>query len=746
MKRTLIILATLLSLAHPAAAQVWSPLGPAPISNASDTGRLSAIACHPTDASRYFVAGADGGVWRTTDGGASWSPLTDHLPTTAIGALALDPANPETIYAGTGEANFANHSRYGLGLYKSTDGGDTWSHLAQTTFAGRCFSRIIVHPTNPARLFAAVTTAGGFPALAAAKNHPSATGPVGVFRSTDGGNTWSHLVSGLPALSATDLLLDPATNTLFAAIGHIFGDPANGIYKGTINGNNISWTRLTTGLPTTGLGRISLAQSPSSPTRLYALITRAADASGGGASTLGLYRSDNAGDSWTLVNGTNIQATYGWYLSTLIVHPTLPDTLFCGGLSLVRSTNGGSTFTTVTPPHVDMHALAWDASGRLLSANDGGLHRSTNLGNNWTALNAGLATVQFYAGLSTHPTDDARILGGTQDNGTNLRSSESLIWTRILGGDGGWTQWDQSNPLILFSEFQGTGNIYRSTNGGASYTLSNTGIITTDRNCFLPPFLITPNDPSTLLYATDRIYRSTTGGTSWSPISPSLTPGAIRSLAISPADPLTVYAATNDSRILTSTDGGTSFSLSLTDSLGWPRSTRELTPHPTSPTTAYLAGATFSAPHIRRTTDRGLSWQTLDGTLPNIPVNVIAVDARCSPHTLFAGTDSGLLHSRDNGLTWSPFGAGLPNACIIDLLLQPERNRLIAATQGRGTWVVPLHHCPGDADCDQDTDSDDITRFFSAWDNADPAADTDADGDTDSDDIVAFFTSWDSGC
>jgi hypothetical protein len=175
-------------------------------------------------------------------------------------------------------------------------------------------------------------------------------------------------------------------------------------------------------------------------------------AAGGGASTLGAYRSDDRGQSWTNLGIGNIQATYGWYLSVVGVHPQEPDTVFMGGLTLERSTNAGASWSNVTPPHVDLHALAWDAAGRLVAGDDGGVHRTSSLGNSWSALNQGLGLVQFYAGLSSDPTDDERFFGGTQDNGSNRRSSDSLVWTQVFGGDGGWTQIDPSNPARVFVE------------------------------------------------------------------------------------------------------------------------------------------------------------------------------------------------------------------------------------------------------------------------------------------------------
>jgi len=726
----------------------WSELGPAPISNAGDTGRVSAIVCHPTNPDLYYAGGADGGVWRTTTGRVLWEPLTDHMPTTAIGALAMDPTNPAIIYAGTGEANFANHSRYGLGIYKSVDRGDTWLQLAESTFAGRCFSKISIDPSNPSRLFAAVTIAGGFPSLAAAKGHPQAAGPVGVFRSLDAGVSWTHLTTGIPALSATDLVLDPSTNTVLVAIGHIFGNAGNGVYRATIGNGVMNFTRLASGFPTADVGRIALAIAPNSPSRVYALIARPSDASGGGASTLGLFRSDNSGAGWVLANAATTHATYGWYLNTVSVPPSDPNAVIYGGLNLYRSLDAGVVRSTITPPHVDMHAIAWDAAGRLVVGDDGGVHRSGNLGASWTALNGGLGTVQFYAGVSTHSTNNLRFFGGTQDNGTNLRSTDTLTWTRLVGGDGGWTQWDQTNPLRFFAESQGTGNIVRTINGGGTFTSAGVGIVASDRNCFLPPYLIDPTNPARMLYATHRIYQSLDGADTWTPISADLTlgTGAIRSVAMSEADPLTVYAATNEGRVLVSTDGGFTFVQRLADAPGWPRVTRELSTDPHRPGTAYLAGARFGTPQVRRTLDFGVTWQTLDGDLPDRPVNVVVADTRCTPPTLFAGTDSGLYHSRNGGLTWMRFGAGLPNACIIDLIIEPHHQRVVAATQGRGMWSIPLVFCTGDRDCDQDTDSDDISIFFTAWDQGSLTSDADNDGDTDSDDIITFLNAWETGC
>ena len=734
-----------LALVAPALAVEWQELGPAPITNGPYTGRVSAIVCSPTDANRYFVAGCDGGVWRTTDGGTTWTPLTDHMPTTAMGALALDPTNQNIIYAGTGEANFANHSRYGLGVFKSIDGGNTWVQLAESTFAGRCFSKIVVNPQDPLTLYASITRAGGFPEMAAAKGHPGATGALGVFRSTDGGVTWTQLAGGLPNLSATDLAMDPSNpSILYAAIGHIFGHTANGIYK-TINGGT-TWTKLGgTGWPSATLGRIALAVAPSQPSRIYTLVVNPATSSGGNASTLGAYRSDNGGTSWTSLPIGSIQSTYGWYLCVVSVQPSNSSTVFMGGLDLYRSTNAGAAWSDVAPPHVDQHAMAWDALGRLVAGHDGGVTRTANLGSSWTSHN-NLGIIQFYAGLSSHPTNAEYFLGGTQDNGSNIRNAPGLGWTQVFGGDGGWTQLDQAAANRLFVEYQGTGNLYLSTNSGGSFNYSGSGISSGDRNCFLPPYLIDPTNSARMLYATHRIYRSTNSGGSWTAISGDLTGGgtaAIRSIAVAPSDPNTVYAATNDGRVQRSTNGGSTFTLVLTGNPGWPRVARELFVHPASPQTVYLASAGFGQPNVRRSIDGGTNWETLDGDLPDVPVDTVAVDVRGKLPVIYAGADDGLYYSINGGVNWSRYGAGLPNACVIDLRLEPARQRLVAATQGRGVWSVPIA-IPGDMNGDGLVDFGDINPFVLALANPEayaqqyPQLDANLSGDMNGDGVLDF--------
>jgi photosystem II stability/assembly factor-like uncharacterized protein len=738
-------------------AGAWRELGPNPILSGPYTGRCSAIVASPTDPNKYWVGGASGGVWRTTDGGLTWTPLTDDMPTNQIGALAIDPADENTIYAGTGEANFANHCLYGLGLYKSSNGGDSWTVLGAEVFSGRTFSRVVVSHEDRTVLYASIMHAGGFPARAAAKGHPQKDGPVGVFRSTDGGATWTHLLNGLPDTAASDVWMDPSdADVLYAAIGDIFAPPENGIFK-SIDGGD-SWVKLGGGLPTTGVGRITLAIAPSDPQRIYTIITNPTDPFGGGASTKGVYRSADGGTTWAFTNAGNFQATYGWFLSTAIVHPTDPNTLFVGGLSLLRTQDGGQSYSGVTPQHVDMHGLAWDASGRLLSANDGGLHRSANLGSSWQALNNSLGTIQFYPGLSVHPDKDQFLLGGTQDNGTNRREDNGT-WTQRLGGDGGYTALTMGIIILMYAESQGTGNLYMSTNGGDSFNSRRTGINSSDRNCFLPPVLFDPTDWHNLYYATHRIYRSTNNGQSWVPISGDLTggsPAAIRALMISPANVATLYCATNDGRFLSSRDGGVNWSLKRTDLSNFPRVTRQIAVDPEDDATAYLGYWRFGADRVRKTTDYGDTWTVLDGNLPDVPVNTIAVHRDGDRRAVFAGTDRDVYVSYDDQPWWSRYGRNQPNSPVLDLIVDPAYDRIVAGTLGRGAWSLDLPTLT-DPDEDGDFDLGDYVLFvqgcfsgpYDAPGFEDPGltcrsrVDYDLDGDVDLDDVRNFTIALD---
>ncbi|MCH7527902.1 MAG: hypothetical protein IID39_10740, partial [Planctomycetes bacterium] len=287
-------------------------------------------------------------------------------------------------------------------------------------------------------------------------------------------------------------------------------------------------------------------------------------------------------------------------------------------------------------------------------------------------------------------------------------------WSHRLGGDGGWTSNHPDAPDRYFAEFQGTRNLYRSTNRGSSFNWVGSGISGGDRNCFLPPHVIDPDNADRILYATHRIYQSTNGGTSWSAISGDLTggsPAAIRSLAIAPSNGQTVYAATNDGRVLVSTNGGSVWDLKLTDIPGWPRVTREIAVDPTDDATAYLAVSWFDTDQILKTTDYGDTWEALDGDLPDVPVNTVAVQRVGGLSNVFVGTDAGVYRTVNGGRHWSEYGTALPHTPVVDLIIDEDDRRLIAGTEGRGAWDIRLPLF-GDEDEDGDVDLFDFGGFL----------------------------------
>lgn len=674
----------------------WTELGPAPIGDTDATGRVAAIAVSSTNQNLYYIGAADGGVWKTTNGGNSWTPLTDHLPTTAIGAVAVDPTNDQIVYAGSGEANFANHSRYGLGIYKTTDGGSNWDVLAADQFSGRCVSRILIDGENTDTLYASLTHAGGVPSFqfstAGAHGHPGALLPLGIWKSEDGARNWTQLLNGIPGdLSVTSMVMDPTDPAiLYAGVSHIFGDARNGVYKSMDNGN--SWQKLGGGFPTADVGHIALAIPRSNRLRIYANVVRNADSTGGNGSTLGLYRSDDGGITWTLKTTQNFHRTYGWYLNTIIVHPTNPDTVFTGGVHLYRSTDGGDSWDDVLgAQHVDFHALCYDAAGRLVSGNDGGVYRSENNGNYWTALNSGLGIIQFYPGISVHPDNPATIYGGSQDNGTLKRTGTNKEdWIMVLGGDGGCTAIHPENTRIVYAEFQRSGNLYRSTSNGSDFTWFSGGIDANDPNSFICPFRFAPGTTD-LYYATDRMYVSSNGDSNFTAISGSLagTGGAaIRGFAIAPSNPRVFYAGTNDGRILVSTNGGGSWNLRRIDVPGWPRMMRQFAVHPEDHLTAYLAVGAFGTDQVLVTQDGGQNWTALDNNLVDIPVHTVCLDPSSPSQIIYLGTDKGVYRSTNGGDTWQVFGDGLPNCKINDMKVDAHNNQLLVATQGRGMWLI----------------------------------------------------------
>lgn len=636
----------------------WTSIGPRPGSdplNGPVSGRVPALAVHPTNPLIVYAGAADGGVWKSTDGGATWVPKTDDLASLATGSIAIAPSDPDRIVWGTGEPYYAGDAYGGAGVFLSTDGGDSWASIGLAS--EKRIPALVIDPANPNTIFAA--TWGG------------------VYRTTDAGASWDRT---LPAGYACDLAVHPANAaTVYAAVGDNNTDA--GVYRSTDGGT--TWSRLAGGLPAPGdINRIRLAVAPSSPSRLYALISSRVPFGG----LLGLYRTTNGGTSWTRLH--NAPATLfggnnqGWYDIAVAVSPTDPALVLIGGVDLYRSANGGNSWTNVSGSvlHPDQHAVAF-GPGVVYAGNDGGVWRSTTGGTSWVNRNTGLAVTQFYA-LGTDRSTPSRIYGGTQDNGTQ-RTEGAVGWTGVLGGDGGMVAVDPFTSNVVLAETQ-FGGIARSTNGGLTFTP-----VFTASGAWVTPLRMDPHTPGVAYTANTRILRSTDGGTTWRPVSDALNGQVnIQWVTVHPTLQGTLYAASAE-RLFRTTDGGASWA-AVHDGLPG-RYIEQAVVDPHHPSTVYVTVSGTGGGHVFRSADRGDTWTDISGDLPDIPANAVSAHPGL-PGTLYLGTDLGLFVTTDGGSAWRK-ETGLPNAAVVDLALTSD-GHLLAATHGRSAFRAPIVEGP----------------------------------------------------
>jgi len=701
------------------------------IGGASQTasGRVTGIASDPTDVNTFYVAAAGGGVWKTTNGGTSYVPLTDFLGDTAMGSIAVAPSDHNTVYAGTGEASFSGDSKYGIGLLKSTNGGATWSVIPGpgNAFYQHSISKIVVDPTTASTVYLTITYAvNGF------------KGNSGVWKSTDGGLNWTNTTAaaGLDSSNPyTDLVINPADpQTLYASVGYIFGAGTNGVYKTTDCG--ATWAALGGGLPTARVGRISLALAASAPQTLYASIAQivgSVDNNPADGSLLGLYKTTDGGATWVKTAAPDYLGFQGWYDNAIVVSPTNANMVFAGGVvnysalvyedlrALVGSLDGGVTFHDYSVgahylgPHTDLHALTFTADGgELLDGNDGGVWRLENpsvvpihqddvgtadLGNlQWTDLNTNLDTTQF-VGIALHPTDRQTAYGGSQDNGTE-KTTGALPWTTIRDGDGGFTRVDQSNPQTVYHEYYGI-SLERSDDGGLTWNGATTGINPNDAHpadgadpsAFYVPYKLDPANQSRVIYATDHVYESLDKGDNFIAIgSPGVNGFNVNAVAttLGVAGPTAtlpgaVYVSANKSLYATSDDGAAWANVTVP---GANADLSDIYVNPLNPADVFVARGKFGGGKVFRSTTGGAAWANITSNLPDEPFNAVLVDKKSG--VLYAGGDDGVYSSANFGASWSKLSASLPTVQVTDLALTNATGILAAGTHGRGMWTLPL--------------------------------------------------------
>ncbi len=627
------------------------------------SGRTNAIAPHPTDPNIIYIGAAGGGVWKTTTGGSAWQALTDNLTSTACGTVTVDPNNPNTIYFGTGELNFSLDSYYGDGIYKSLDGGLSWTKTA-TTAIGNRFSQIAIDPTNSNVVYAA--------------------GSNGVFKSANAGTSWSSTPSGS---NANCVLVDPNnTQTLYTTTG---GYGPNAIKRSTDGG--LSWSTLTNGLPAAGTSRTQLAMAPSNTSVLYASITN-----GSGYGLLGLYRTTDAGATWTLQNSTtNYLGGQGWYDNAVTVHPTNPNFVVVGGLDIYTSSNAGVTLTKRTSwstaassnmSHADIHALVYDGPV-LYCGSDGGMYKSTNDGVSWTDLNATLSTLQ-YQSADYDPTNPMKLYGGSQDNDLETTTDGGLTWIQRTTGDGGYSIVDPVNTNFVYGQYV-NGSLKRSSNSGVNFAEIKPGGST--GGLFYNPYEMAPGDHNTIVYGQADLWKTTsaqsaTSSSGWTQIASTATiGGSISAIGISYADVNKVYVGTSGGKIMVTTNNGASW----TTTIAYPY-VSDFAVDPADDNTCYATFTGFtSTTHVSKTTNGGGTWFGITNNLPNIPVNTIVI-VPTSPRSLYVGTDLGVYQSTNDGASWSSFNSGFPTVAVFDLKYKDGPQILLAATHGRGCWIFDL--------------------------------------------------------
>ncbi len=682
-------------------------------------GRVTAVVGIPGNPNVYYVGAAAGGVWKTVDGGLQWKAVFTKEGSASIGTLALAPSNPNIVWVGTGESNIRSDVINGAGLYVSTDAGKTWKLMGFKN-AGQ-ISRVLVDPQNPDVVWVAVL------------GH--AWGPNterGVFKSTDGGKTWKKVLYENDHTGAIDLVMDPGNPmvlyaALWQAVRHPWildeGGPDSGIWRSTDGGD--TWTRLTKGMPKGPIGRIAVAVAPSNPQRVYALMeTRR----GNGL----LFKSNDMGDHWKQVSENYNLDVRPFYFTRLFVAPNDENKLYFLSFWLMESDDGGHTAHPIDMSvHVDHHAFWQDSTNpnRIIQGNDGGAYLSLDGGKTWRFLD-GMPIEQFYM-VSTDNRTPYDICGGLQDNSGWCGASSSLAdnvgsgndWYTAVGGDGEYVVPAPSNPDIIYADAE-DGAIVRFDRKTKQSLfimpyLHGPGLINDletknqkYRFNWTAPIAVSPTDANTVYLGGNVLFKSTDGGLHWTVISPDLTrndkskqlnsggpvnydlSGAetydtIQSLQLAPTDQNVIWAGTDDGLVQITRNGGTTWH-NVTPS-GAPKWARvyQIGVSPFHAGTAYLAFDNHemddNRPYVYRTDDYGKSWQRIDAGLPDESVLVVREDPNRKGF-LMLGNMTGLWYSRDDGARWQPLKANFPTAPVFDL--QFKNHDLVVATHGRGVFVL----------------------------------------------------------
>ncbi|HEU5132426.1 MAG TPA: hypothetical protein VFT26_10000, partial [Pyrinomonadaceae bacterium] len=695
-------------------------------------GRSAAVAGVPSQPFVFYYGATGGGVWKTTDGGINWESVSDNsvFGTGSVGAIAVADSDPNTVYVGMGESPIRGNVSHGDGVYKSNDAGKTWKRVGLEDT--RQIPRIRVHPKNPDLVYVA------------ALGH--VWGPNeqrGVFRSKDGGKTWEKILNRGNKAGAIDLLLDPTNpNILYAGFWEVYrkpwtlesGGPGSGIFKSTDGGD--TWNELTRnpGLPKGMVGKVGIAVSPANPDRIWAIVE---------AEDGGVFRSDNGGNTWTKVNEERRLRQRAWYYTLIYADPKNADTVYVLNTGFYRSNDGGRTYSGIGVPHGDNHDLwiAPDDPNRMIESNDGGANVSYNGGRSWTEQDQ--PTAQFYR-VALDNDFPYNVYGVQQDNSTvriASRTTEGGIgtsdWWDVGGGESGWIAPSPKDSNIVFAGSYGglttrydkrTGQL-RDINPYPNNPMGAGADVLKYRFQWNFPLLFSPHDPNKLYTAANVLFMSMDEGSSWQIISPDLTrndktkQGAsggpitkdntsveyyatIFAVMESPVQAGTIWIGSDDGLVQLTRDGGKNWSNVTPPSNIMPEwiqiNSIEASPH--DPGTAYVAATMYkwddNKPYLYRTSDYGKTWKKITNGIPDTTFTRVIREDPNKRGLLYAGTETGMYVSFDNGDRWQPLQLNLPIVPITDLAIQKREKELVVATQGRSFWILddlPVLHQMMDA-------------------------------------------------
>ena len=714
----------------------WAPLGPSPqlSSWGPVSGRITSLATdlvHDPTGNTVYVGSAFGGLWRSTNAQSTdsanpphFEPLVDidHWYSLSVGSIALDTsANPPTIYVGTGEANNALDSYYGVGILKSSDGGATWTgpvttasdaqHSRTFSFVGGSISKMLIDPHDPKVLLAAVGSASQ-----AAGRQPD----VGIYESHDGGSSWIQTLNLVDAQQVahdcTDLIYEPTQGTYYAALRGL------GVYRYQLGQAWVATSSPFPGVPLSweSFYRTSLTtRTRGGVTTLWALnANRTGSPWPSTPSATGLAESVDGGTSWHALAmpaaafGDSQNGWQGWYDQYLSAISD-DDNLVLGGIDVWIShlpngmqtswSNLTNSYSAGSVVHPDQHALIVVGKQNWIIGNDGGIWSTGNAGANWKNLNTDLNTIQFMS-VSPDLSNNLRVFGGSQDNGTAINGDGGLTWKLVLDGDGGYSLIDPQNPSHYFAE-QYHVSLYRSDNSGNNWIPVVEESKIKEREAFYIPYQLLPGNPRKLVLGTFRVWRGpaspTFSGQGWAPISGDLTAGGdydyVQSLAVSSRTAGVVYASTSDGKVWVSRNAN-GVSPSWQDITGSElpkaRPFSAVAVSPTNSQQIYLGVQGFDTGHIFKCCDATGKWANVNGNLPNTPVNDILIDPKI-PNDVYVATDIGVFVTSDGGTEHSEWtlydGTHLPKSAVLQIRMSPNR-QIFAATHGRGAWHIDALH------------------------------------------------------